>query len=229
MPTTQRALSPSEGNDALGGIPEILYFDFQSRGRGQAVRLLLEDAQIAYDDTRYSFPEYPEWKETGLAKLNPVKTIPVVKLNGKILTQSYAILRHFARVLGKYGGQSEDEEYWIDAITDVVSDWRTLFLAAFLNPNQQETYPKHQEGDRKRFLEGIQSHLATHDSKSGSFILGQNFTYADIVLYQILHDENLTQEGGKGLQEYPRLKALVNATEERPNIKAFLASDRYRG
>lgn len=81
MPTIQRALDSSTGNDTLGGVPEILYFDFPSRGRGQAVRPLLEDAQIAYDVTRYSFQEYPERKKTGLVELNPIKTIPVVKLN----------------------------------------------------------------------------------------------------------------------------------------------------
>lgn len=122
MPTTQRALGPSTGNDTLGGVPEILYFDFQSRGRGQAVRLLLEDAQIAYDDTRYSFQEYPEWKETGLVELNPVKTIPVVKLNEKNLTQSYAILRYFAKLLKSYDGKTPEEQYWVDALCDIASD-----------------------------------------------------------------------------------------------------------
>jgi hypothetical protein len=122
MPTTQRALRPSAGNETLGGVPEILYFDLQSRGRGQAVRLLLEDAQIAYDDTRYSFQEYPEWRETGLVELNPVKTVPVVKLNEKNLTQSYAILRYFAKILKSYDGKTPEEQYWVDALCDIVSD-----------------------------------------------------------------------------------------------------------
>lgn len=122
MPTTERCLTPSVGNDALGGVPNIIYFDFQSRGRGQVVRLLLEDAQIAYDDTRYTFQEYPEWKKTELAKLNPAQTIPVLELNGRILTQSYAILRHFARQLGKYDGQNEEAKYWADAVCDIVID-----------------------------------------------------------------------------------------------------------
>lgn len=50
-----------------------------------------------------------------------------------------------------------------------------------------------------------------------------------MVIYQVLHDENLTQEGRKGLQDYPRLKQLVDAVETRPNVKAFLESDRYLG
>ena len=54
-------------------------------------------------------------------------------------------------------------------------------------------------------------------------------TYADLVLFQVLHDENLTQEGRKGLKDYPRLAKLVEAVEARPNVKAFFQSDRYLG
>ena len=50
--------------------------------------------------------------------------MPVVELDGRVLTQSYAILRHFARVLGAYDGSSEEERYWADAICDIGVDCR---------------------------------------------------------------------------------------------------------
>ena len=50
-----------------------------------------------------------------------------------------------------------------------------------------------------------------------------------MVIYQICHDENLVQDGRKGLKEYPRLTQLVDAVESRPNVKAFLQSERYLG
>jgi len=46
----------------------------------------------------------------------------VIELDGKILTQSYAILRHFARLLGQYEGTTEDEMYWADAMCDIAID-----------------------------------------------------------------------------------------------------------
>ena len=98
------------------------YFDFASRGRGQVVRLMWEDAGIAYEDIRYTFEEYPVYKKSKIQEMNPNATIPVIELNGKILTQSYAILRHFARQLGKYDGQTEEEKYWADAMCDVAID-----------------------------------------------------------------------------------------------------------
>ncbi len=102
------------------------YFDFASRGRGQVVRLMWEDAGIAYEDIRYSFEEYPEYKKGRIQQMNPNATIPVIELNGRILIQSYAILRHFARQLGKYDGQTEDEKYWADAMCDIAIDCKYL-------------------------------------------------------------------------------------------------------
>lgn len=61
------------------------------------------------------------------------------------------------------------------------------------------------------------------------FILGTKFTYADLALYQILHDEDLTQQGREGLKEYPALLRLVNAVEGRERVKRYLNSERYRG
>ena len=45
----------------------------------------------------------------------------------------------------------------------------------------------------------------------------------------MLHDENLTQEGRKGMKDCPRLVQVVDAVEGRPNVKAFLESERYLG
>lgn len=122
MPTTMRCLTESDANHAIGGVPTMHYFDYQSRGRGQVVRLFWEDAGIAYEDLRYSFEEYPEYKKSRIAGMNPLGFIPVIELNGRILTQSYAILRHFARQLGKYEGETEEEKYWADAMCDIGID-----------------------------------------------------------------------------------------------------------
>ena len=105
----------------------------------------------------------------------------------------------------------------------------TLFIDAFFSPNMKETYPEHCKTTRPKYLQALETHLKTHDSStSGPCVIGKNVTYADLVLYQVLHDENLTQER-KGMKDYPRLVQVVDAVEGRPNIKAFLESERYLG
>ena len=63
----------------------------------------------------------------------------------------------------------------------------------------------------------------------GPFVLGKELSYADMVIYQICHDEDLTKGDYEGLKEYPRLHKMVEALEARPNIRSFLKSDRYLG
>jgi len=41
MPQTLTYGTENAANKSIGGVPIIHYFDFQSRGRGQVVRLLL--------------------------------------------------------------------------------------------------------------------------------------------------------------------------------------------
>ena len=122
MPTTTRSGTPSAANSTIGGVPTIHYLDFASKGRGQVVRLLCEDAGIAYDDVRYSFEEYPDFKKGKITDLNPLGNVPVVELGGRVLTQSYPILRHWARVLGRYEGEGEEERYWVDVVCDACAD-----------------------------------------------------------------------------------------------------------
>ncbi|KAH7381775.1 glutathione S-transferase [Cadophora sp. MPI-SDFR-AT-0126] len=232
MPHTLTYGTESAANKAIGGVPTIHYFDFQSRGRGQAVRLMLIDAGAAYKDNRYTFDEWPEHKRSGaVAEMNPTGNIPIIEMpDGKILTQSYAILRHWARLMGGYDGKTEEEKYWVDAICDIVIDWRTLFISAFFSDNAKVDYPKHQQGDRAHYLKAIETHLKGSDiSRRGPFIAGKEITYADLVLFQVLHDENLIQDDRKELKEFPRLVQLVDAVQNRPNVKKFFASDAYLG
>lgn len=233
----------------MANSPSPDYFDFQSRGRGQVVRLLLIDAGAQYKDIRYTFDEWPEHKRSGpVAELNPTGNIPVIEMpGGKILTQSYAIVRRWSRQLGAYDGKTEDEKYWADVICDIVVDcefnfpWklkvvaklylgRTLFISAFFSDNQKVDYPKHQQGDRNRYLKAIETHLKGSDlSRRGPFIIGTEITYADLALFQLLHDENLIQNERKELKDYPRLVQLVDAVQGRPNIKKFFESSAYLG
>jgi hypothetical protein len=50
MPITLNVGTPGEANKAIGGVPTIHYLDWFSRGRGQVIRLLFEDAGISYTD-----------------------------------------------------------------------------------------------------------------------------------------------------------------------------------
>jgi glutathione S-transferase len=104
---------------------------------------------------------------------------------------------------------------------------RTRFITAYFHANKAIEYPKHCVTKRIQFLEAITQHLEKNTlSSRGPFVIGERLTYADIVLYQILHDEELVWDG---LKQYRRLREFVEAVEGRKNVKAFLESERYLG
>lgn len=94
----------------------------------------------------------------------------------------------------------------------------------------------HKETNLPRYLHAMETHLTNGNPFSisptaveGPFILGTTITYADLVLYQILHDEDLTQGGKKRLEKYQALEMLVEAVEAREGVRRYLESKRYRG
>lgn len=234
MPSTTQIGRPGPANHKIGGLPTIHYFDFFSKGRGQVVRLLFLDAGIAFTDLRYTFDEFPRDIRPAFLRpggLNPIGNLPVVELNGQAMTQSYPILRHFSRLLGNaYDGDSEAAMFWVDRICDIVIDWRTRFVDAYFSANQKEDYARYCEQARPRYLDGLERHLTENELASGGpHVAGAKFTYADMVLFQLLHDEELGKGDLSGLQGYPRLREVVEAVRGRPNVKAFLESEDYKG
>ncbi|KAI9642347.1 hypothetical protein NHQ30_009151 [Ciborinia camelliae] len=155
--------------------------------------------------------------------MSPMGNTPAGEMpDGKISTQSYAIIRHWSRMLGAYEGKTEDEKYWADG-------------EHFSFPHSFPTIGKKiiqniKKVIKKIYLDSIETHLESSElSQKGPFINGTEITYADLALYQLLHDESLVQDGRRELEEYPRLVQLVDAVEGRLNIKEFLCSDAYLG
>lgn len=52
--------------------------------------------------------------------------MPIVELDGRILTQSYTSSRRFAWQLGKYDEETDNEKYWADAMCDSAIDYTII-------------------------------------------------------------------------------------------------------
>ncbi|KAJ3025484.1 UNVERIFIED_CONTAM: hypothetical protein HDU68_007096 [Siphonaria sp. JEL0065] len=190
--------------------PILTWWDIPGGGRGEAIRLLFAEAEIEYVDNRFNKAE-KDWESTKAELIksnkNPYGALPLLEIDGKTYTQHIPILRYLAKRIGKYGGLNVEEEYKLDQFTDVITDWRFSFRS------HPETIP--------RFYNTFENLLA------GPFVLGEDFTYADTLLYQALFDgKSLGDE--EALAEYPRLTKFVEAFEARPRIKAYLAERKQK-
>ncbi|MCJ1308199.1 hypothetical protein MMC25_001852 [Agyrium rufum] len=218
--------TPGKGNELLECVPKLHYFELKSRGRGQVIRLLFEDADVAYIDIRYPFQEWPQLKQGSVAEMNPVKTLPILELNGQSITQSYPMLRYLAHKLDAYDGQDDYEKYFVDAMCDICIDWRVHYGAARFG-GVPKMMDDHKELVQKKFLPALEIHLSTNElSKKGPFILSDRMTYADLVLFINLHDEELIKDR---LADFPRVKQLTEGIQTRSKLEAYFKSDRYLG
>lgn len=111
----------------LIGVSAIHFFDFQSWGWAK-FSVSCRKMWASRTDVRNTLDEYPQYRSTKIQVLNPTASIPVVELNGRILTQIYAMLRHFVTVLECYDGHIEEERYWTDVVCDIVIDCKLSLL-----------------------------------------------------------------------------------------------------
>ncbi|MFZ6862024.1 glutathione S-transferase family protein [Undibacterium sp. Ji67W] len=75
---------------------KLTYFDFHG-GRGEPVRLALAIGGIAFEDHRFTFAEFPE-----VRKIAPFGQVPLLEIDGAVITQCDAILRYAGKLAGLY-------------------------------------------------------------------------------------------------------------------------------
>lgn len=75
---------------------KLSYFDFHG-GRGEPARLAMAIGGIAFEDHRFSFPEFPEVRKT-----SPFGQVPVLFVDGVAITQCDAINRYVGKLAGLY-------------------------------------------------------------------------------------------------------------------------------
>ena len=72
---------------------KLIYFDIPG-GRGEPLRMAMHAAGIDYTDERWTFPEFGE-KRSELR----FRAVPVLEIDGKVVTQSNAIGRYLGNCL----------------------------------------------------------------------------------------------------------------------------------
>jgi glutathione S-transferase len=75
---------------------KLSYFDMNG-GRAEPVRLALAIGGVPFEDHRFAFPEFAEIRKTV-----PFGQVPVLHVDGTLVTQSDAILRYAGKLAGLY-------------------------------------------------------------------------------------------------------------------------------
>jgi glutathione S-transferase len=178
---------------------ELIYY-VGVPGRGEHIRLTLEDAGVAYTDTA-SLPmdtcREVVTKTLDGGKGNPPYYAPPLFRHGDLLiSQTSNILMYLGSKLGLAG--SKEEDAWrVNALALTALDGLSNEVHDCHHPIAVELYYEEQkEESARRSKEWVKNRLPKHlgywekvlrSPKDGEvpWLLGQDFTYADLVLFQV--------------------------------------------
>jgi glutathione S-transferase len=212
-----------------------LYYWPGIQGRGEYVRLALEDAGAEYDDVARGpsgMSAMTKMMETGD---RPPFAPPFLKAGKFVIGQTANILLY----LGSRHGLSPKAEagrLWVHQLQLTIADF-VAEVHDTHHPIGVSLYYEDQRGPAKKraqefWSERVPKYLGYFErlvsDSGGTFTTGRRVTYVDLSLFQIV--EGLRYAFPKRMRKFereiPKLVELRDRVASRPNIKAYLASDR---
>ncbi len=213
-----------------------LYYWTGIQGRGEYIRLALEEAGAAYHDMAREKGDGVIEALTAKAQ-TPSFAPPFLKDGDLILGQATAILLYLGDKLD-LAPKDPQLRLWTHqiqlTIADLVVEGHDTHhpLGADFYYEDQKPQSKRRAADFReqrapKFLDWFET-ILTRNPKGPNHLVGARLSYADLSLFQIIEGLDyafpklMARIGGK----YVKTRALHDAVAERPNIKAYLASDR---
>ncbi|PKA42197.1 glutathione S-transferase [Rhizobium sullae] len=220
---------------------ELYYWD-GIQGRGEFVRLSLEEAGADYIDvTRESGSGRGT---SAMMRLMRSGSEPHIPFAPPFLKDGDLIIPHVANILLYLGPKlhlaPEDEglRYVLNGLQLTITDFvaeahdthHPIATSLYYEDQKEEAKARSAEFIKERvpkFL-GYFERVLQQNPKGSQHILGDALTYVDLSLFQIIEGLNYAFPNGMaGYQTtYPALSALHVAVARRPNIAAYLKSER---
>ncbi len=152
------------------------YFDFNG-GRGEVIRLIFAIGNIPFEDNRIPVSDWPSVRDDA-----PLRSLPVLHIDGEAVTQSNSINR-FAGRLAKLYPEDPVQALRCDEVMDAVEDVLTDIVATFGMDDEAEkkaAREKLADGEITLFLTFLQELLEQRDSE---YFVENRLTIADLRVF----------------------------------------------
>jgi glutathione S-transferase len=212
-----------------------LYYWPDIQGRGEYVRLALEDAGADYADVARERSTGAMMKMMQARSGAPPFAPPFLKAGKLVIGQTANILLYLGSRHG-LAPKAEAGKLWVHQLQLTVADFvleihdthhplgPSLYYEDQVNPAKKRTAEFWKERVPK-YLGYFERLVQEH---GGLYLTGRRLTYADLSLFQIV--EGLRYAFPRRMKAFERrVPALVDLRDRvaaRPNIKAYLASER---
>ncbi|MGH7793793.1 MAG: glutathione S-transferase [Candidatus Binatia bacterium] len=217
-----------------------LYYQPSIQGRGEFIRLALEDAGADYIDVARD----PNFGRPGIMKFledpsleRPPFAPPFLKAGKLLISQTANILQFLAPRLGLVP-KAEASRLWAHQLQLTIADW-LYETGQTHHPIANALYYEEQTAEAKKraahfranripkFL-GYFEKILKRNAKDAAFIFGKKPSYVDLSLFQMI--EGLRYAFPRTMaqleRQYPRLITLHDRVMARPRIAAYLSSSR---
>ena len=210
-----------------------LYYWPGLQGRGEFVRLALEEAGIDYADVARGWHGVDKLMAAMKEGPTPPFAPPYLRAGDLTIGQTSTILMFLGERHG-LAPQGAAGRLWTQqlqlTIADVVAEVHETHHPAGMNLYYEDQKPealrRAQEFTSARIPKFLGYFARVLDEKE--YLLGQDVTYADLSLFQLLEGLNYAfpKATARALAEHPQLEALRRRVAERPRIAAYLGSER---
>ena len=215
-----------------------LYYWAEIQGRGEFIRLALEEAGADYVDVarvRGSDALMRFWE--GRRVETPSFAPPFLVHGKRVIGQSANILLYLGERHG-LAPKAEAARLWVNqiqlTIADLVVEAHDVHHPIGANLYYEDQKPESKRraawfrGERMGMFLGWFETILTRNPKGPKFLVGAKLSYADLSLFQAV--EGLRYAFPKAMEraegDVPNVIALHDRVAARPGIKAYLASDR---
>jgi glutathione S-transferase len=214
-----------------------LYYWPTIQGRGEFVRLALEEAGADYVDVarkRGGVNAMMKFMESARVKRPPYAP-PFLKAGKLVIAQTANILLYLGTRL-RLAPRDEAGRLWLHqlqlTITDLVVEIHDTHhpVTTYLYYEEQRPAAKRRTGDfwRYRVPKYLRYFERVLERSGGPHVLGRRISYVDLSLFQIV--EGLRYAFPRRMKRFekkvPRVVALHDRVAGRPRIAAYLASPR---
>jgi glutathione S-transferase len=216
-----------------------LYYWPTIQGRGEFVRLELEEAGADYVDVarrggKRGVPAMMKFID-GKRIARPPFAPPFLKAGKLVIAQTANILFYLGPRLG-LAPRDEASRLWLHQLQLTIADFVVLIhdthhpVTGYLYYEQQRPAAKLATKYfwRYRLPKFLRYFERVLEKSSGPYLLGRRLTYPDLSLFQLV--EGLRYAFPKRMKRFerkvPRIVALHDRIARRPRIAAYLASDR---
>jgi glutathione S-transferase len=155
---------------------KLTYFDFNG-GRGEAARLAMAIGNVPFEDERIGIADWPGFRDS-----TPFGQLPVLHVDGEVLTQTNSINRYVGKLAGLYPADAV-EAFRCDEVMSVVEDVMYRIVPTLFMENEDEKRQARQalaEGPIPLFVKRLGEMLA---ARGGQYFASGKLTVADLKVF----------------------------------------------